>query len=559
MHFLFAATHKGASPKSTAGHAPVTQLMQWSKRGATSAARLCAGIAITTLLIACGGGSAETDPITPPGSTTPTNPPGTTPTTPPTTTPTTPGTTPTTPGTVTPTAAFLDPAIISRANEGGNDKPFVEIDNSGNAIAVWRRALGLQSPPDEEILSRRYVAGSGWQDIQVMASTRVDNSGSINQPTLKVDPASGKAVVAWVERRPNTSTDYLIARSFDPASGWGARVVVDANYLALDTVVSLAMDGAGNAMAAWVRYESLSNRPYASVRSSAGAWSSPARIDNDTAVANLGTSRPLLTYVSEGKVLAAWNSSRTSNIASVWSNTYTPGSGWGTNAVIMAGTLSSGGMGQTRFVGLKALTSDGNGNAIMAFENQVLLPSPSNYELNLWSKRYSGGAWQADSAAVPVGLPYSCLNCPSVSGARLKMNSAGQAVVTWFARSNSVANSAPLWAARTNASGAWETQLINTGDPDFFDFSNLPDVGIDNQGNIALVWSPSSSTNNSNIFLTRFAGGAWSPTEAIESYSGSADFQRIAMNDSGNFMTVWLQFDDTLGTVIASRYYRSGR
>jgi hypothetical protein len=370
-------------------------------------------------------------------------------------------------------------------------------------------------------------------------------------------------VVAWIERRTNTSgerLDYLKARSFDPATGWGAAAIIDSDYLAIDTVVSLAMDGAGNAALGWLRLENtIFVRPYASTRSNAGTWSARARLDDDTASAPLGTSRPLLTYVSEGKVLAAWNASRTNNIASVWSNTFTPGSGWGTNAVIMAGTLSSGGMGQTRFVGLKALASDGNGNAIMAFENQVLLPSPANYQLNLFSKRYSGGAWQADSAAVPVGLPYSCLNCPSVSGARLKMNALGQAVVTWFARSNSVANSEPLWAARTNANGAWETQLINTGDPDFFDSNNLPDAGIDNQGNIALVWSPSSSTNNSNIFLTRYTGSAWSPTEAIESYSGSADLQRIAMNDSGNFMTVWLQFDNTLGTVIGSRYYRSGR
>jgi hypothetical protein len=299
----------------------------WAIKWSQQFTHLCAGLSMAILLAACGGGGGGGGS---PEATNPVNNP------PSGGTPTMPGTTPTTPGVGTPTAALLDPDIISRANEGGNDRPFVEIDASGNAIAVWRRDAGFQSPPDEEILSRRYVAGSGWQDIQVIASTRADNSESINQPTLKIDPASGKGVVAWVERRTNASgnrLDYLKARSFDPATGWSAAAVIDPDYLAVDTVVSLAMDSAGNAVAGWLRLENtLYTRPYASIRNSAGAWSAPARLDDDPAFANLGTSRPLLTYVSEGKVLAAWNASRTNNIASVWSNTYTPGSGWGTIA-----------------------------------------------------------------------------------------------------------------------------------------------------------------------------------------------------------------------------------
>lgn len=508
------------------------------------------------LLTACGGGGgggaaqeagSNPDPSMP--ITTPTMP-DVTPTVP--GTPTTPGTTPTAP------VGLQNAAIVSRDNEGGNGFQQVAIDAAGNSLTVW---LKEDFSDNYELLVRRYVAGSGWQAVEVLAST---NTRRIEFPRLTMDPATGKAMVVWAERRRTANaagllTTDIVARTFAPAPGWAAGVVVENDQPVLSANTSVATDASGNVMAVWNRYETLQNRIYASRYTAGGGWTAPARIEDNPEIPG-GGSGPLVAFLPSGDALVVWNSSRGGTTTNIWGNKYTVGAGWGTNALVMSGSGAQT-TGLIRLLGrVFSLVSDQNGNALITFENQQLFSNPSRYELNVWSKRYSSGSWGADSTAAPVGVPYTCTNCPSVTGVSHKMNAQGQSVVTWFVRSNAVPDSSGLlWAARSKSDGTWESQVISNGLPEFFAGDNPADVGIDAQGNIKVVWSSGDNSPMRRLYSTAYAPGAgWAPNQTLTD-SPRAERQRIAMNARGDAMTVWQDFSNSVGTQLFGRYFSSGR
>jgi hypothetical protein len=496
------------------------------------------------LAAACGGGGGGGD------TSVPTEPSGTTP---PAGT-TTSGTTPPAGTTTTGTPGLLDPAIISRADEGGNWPPVVAIDAAGNAISVWRRTVDSNtSPSTYELLARRYVAGSGWQAIQVIASSFTPQ---IELPQLTIHPATGKAMAVWTERRSaaNGASSDVVARLYDPATGWAPVVTIDSNKLMIRFNVELATDASGNVMAVWSRYESLQTTIYASRYTAAGGWSAPVRIDDENTVGG-GGGGMLVTFLPNGNALVVWNSSRGGTTSNIWGNQYTVGSGWGTNALVMSGSGAQT-SGLIRLLGgVRGLAADQNGNAVLTFENQQLFSNPSRYELNLWSKRYSGGAWGADSTAVPVGVPLTCGNCPSVYGGSVQMNAQGAAVATWELRN---ASGSVIWAARSRSDGTWEPQQLSTNLPGFRPGSEFPEAGIDDQGNVNVLWAYTNT--ETNIYSARYtAGTGWAAPVLLENYSGTAERPRIAMNERGSAMTVWMQFENAVGSVVASRYFNSGR
>ncbi len=503
------------------------------------------------LLVGCGGGS-DNEPA--PVGSNPTNPTLTMPD------PTMPNPTQTGP------IGLQDAAVYSRPNEGGNEAPKVVIDATGNAVSIWRRQVS-SSPFIYELVARRYVVGSGWQAFESLA---IDNpSGAvreIQQPIqLSINPATGAAMAVWVEKRQSANPDAagqltsnVMARAYNPATGWGSALVIDNDQPMLRSDVALAMDANGNAMAVWTRYVNLRVPVYASRYSAGGSWSAPTRIEDSNEL-GVGGSGMLVTFLSNGNALAVWNSSRGGTTSNIWGNQYTQGSGWGTNALVMSGSGAQT-SGLIRLLGgVRALAADQNGNAMLTFENQQLFSSPSRYEINLWSKRYSGGAWGADDTARPVGVPYTCTNCPSVFGGNLQINAQGEAVATWELRN--AANKSVIWAARSSNGGPWVSAQLNDNIAQFTRSGEFSQAGIDDQGNATVVWSAvDEATGKTNINFSRYAAATgWTATALFENYETDSDRPQIAMNARGNAMTVWLLFDNTLGTVTTSRYIGSGR
>lgn len=136
------------------------------------------------------------------------------------------------------------------------------------------------------------------------------------------------------------------------------------------------------------------------------------------------------------------------------------------------------------------------------------------------------------------------------------MNAQGAAVATW--QLNNGNGDSLVWAARSRSDGTWEPQQLNVNLPGFRPSNEFAQAGIDDQGNVNVLWAYTNT--GTNIYSARYtASSGWAAPVLAEDYSSDAERPRIAMNARGNAMTVWMQFDNSLGTVIASRYSSSGR
>jgi hypothetical protein len=445
------------------------------------------------------------------------------------------------------TASSLDPAIISRENEGGNAAPIVAIDSAGNAITVWIVEDPSTSPTSYELLARRFVLTSGWQAIEVVAAKT--KTHYIETPALTIDKTTGKAMVIWETHDRATTTSDVIARAYDPVTGWGTPIPIDDTMPGLNSSPVADTDSNGNVMVVWNRRESLTNKLYAALYSSNGVWGSSIRIEDNNEIGG-GGSGARVAFLANGDALVVWNSSRPGTTNNIWGNKYTKGTGWGTNAIVEASINNN--SDPLRLVDSPSIAADAKSNAILTYSRQQYIPATFNYQLNVVAKRYASGSWSTDITA--IGEPLTCLNCPRSPDSLVRVTAQGLAVATWVLDSSSGVDT--VWASRTRSDGVWESKTFSADASQFIDSSGRPDAGIDDAGNVSLVWSLTGS-GETNIYSARYkAGTGWGTAELFESDKGTADYARIAMNGNGNAMTVWLQFNSSLGTVVASKYFK---
>lgn len=101
--------------------------------------------------------------------------------------------------------------------------------------------------------------------------------------------------------------------------------------------------------------------------------------------------------------------------------------------------------------------------------------------------------------------------------------------------------------------GAWET----TGTP--IDGGNggpsSPDVAMDSHGNVIAIWRQHVLPSQS-VLVNHYDArtGQWSGPQVIANFDTDSRVPRVAMNDAGNAVAVWLQNDDQYDRVWASHY-----
>ncbi len=508
------------------------------------------GIAVSVAIISgCGGGGSDSGsaPTEPPVSNSPATPVPT-----PAPSPSTPAPVPAPPP---PTVVGLtEPEIISRSTDGGNAAPLVVIDDAGNAITIWTRESDPCFPCKNEVLARRYTPNDGWGPVETLA---ISSNLTIEFPALTIDKKTGKAMAVWtITGGDATNNSDLVARAFDPATGWAPPVVIDSDQAGRNREPSIDTDPNGNVMVAWTRFETIRFNLYANRYTPSGGWGAQVSIEDNDEIGLSSDSNPSLTMLSNGNALVVWNSSRGGTTNNIWGNRFNAGSGWGVNAVVESGNGATASL--LRLVEAPRVLALADGKAIMAFNEQKEFASPFRYELNVMAKRFDGTNWEANST--PIGVPFSCVNCPSNTVPRIAANQAGAVVVTWIGR-DPAGNEQP-WASRTTNGEAWQPQTFAKPElTDFFNSKFSPTVGIDDLGNTRLVWSVTSrASGNDSLYYSNYsASSGWSAVEVFENFSLDAIRPRLAMNSKGNAMTVWLQGETNLGGVIAARYFRSGR
>jgi hypothetical protein len=161
----------------------------------------------------------------------------------------------------------------------------------------------------------------GWQPPQ-----RISGDNAIaNEVEIAVD-GSGNAIAAWAEQDSLGAVSHILARRYASGSGWGPTVPVETDNTARSGSFRLRMNASGNAVAAWRHNDGALNHIWANMFDPSRGWGVAGPIEADTAEDSSAT--PAAAIDPGGNAVVLWRQADGSG-NSLFANRYAVGGGWG--------------------------------------------------------------------------------------------------------------------------------------------------------------------------------------------------------------------------------------
>ncbi|HKZ64201.1 MAG TPA: hypothetical protein VJ400_07150 [Thermoplasmata archaeon] len=350
--------------------------------------------------------------------------------------------------------------------------PDVAVDGLGNAIAVWEQ-VPLGGPDARAVIwANRYADGEGWGTAVRIQQT--DLRGT--EPAIGAD-TEGNAIAIWFEETaPRTDANSVWSNRFLVGQGWGVAERIDENPWPHAWGIQLAVDGQGDAIAAWTEYDASLHGDAWYNRFVAGAgWGAAERLETSdaewTGVLSLRGNRG-------GTTFAVWDQLESDRVT-LWARRYDPVGGW--DQPFEVGILAS----FRAFPSEVDVAVDDTGNAFVVWDE--LVANETSWKVYMRARRYETGVgW------TPASLVDSYTDWPSPFG--LAMNPSGQALVTWSVGSD-------IRASRYDPNGGWESPIVIHHQPWLWgQFA----VGTDNIGRGMAAWVGGNDEGHYDLFVSRF-------------------------------------------------------
>ncbi len=349
------------------------------------------------------------------------------------------------------------------------------------------------------LLASPAAAAPSWLAPLDLSAPGQHDSG----PDIAVDPA-GNAVAVWSRF---DGANYRIQAASKPVGGpWGAPV--DLSAPGGDAAEArVAIDLAGNAIAAWTRFDGSNEVIQAASRPLGGAWGAA----DDLSLPGQDADEPDVALDQAGNALVIWQGSDGADII-VQVRSKPAGGTWG---VVIP--LSE--AGEDAFGAEVAVNA--RGDAVAAWQ------------------RFEGADTIAQAATMPAGAEWGSRTSLSVAGADAYVSGAavdpaGNVVVLWW-RSNGTHQ--VIQAASKPAGGAWlaPTTLSLAGQTAYG-----PDLAFDQAGNAIAVWQRENDGTNFTIQSAgKPAGGAWTAPVDLSLPGQDASGANIALSPTGDAVAVW--------------------
>ena len=314
------------------------------------------------------------------------------------------------------------------------------------------------------------VATKTWYAAKV----ENDQSDYDHFPQVAIN-ATGKGVVAWQRG------DVLWGRFYDGATAaWGTARQI-APYARRGNF-DVGIDSAGNAMVVFIDDTSTPEGIWFSRATDGSAWSAPMRL-----YSGMGSYSINLAVGPDGTALAAWADSGTNPIVTV-AAAFRAGM-WG--AAIMPKASIDNGDRNPRV----AIDSTGRGFLLWQQANASGEPN------SVFVQRYDAG-WMAPSLIETYTADRA--DSPSIA-----MNETGAAMALWTQFSG---NQIQLWSRRYDGT-AWQTAEMVTSNYSIETSADPPAIAIDPSGVATAVWSQRTVVSLNNVWGSRrgaAAGATWS-------------------------------------------------
>jgi len=348
-----------------------------------------------------------------------------------------------------------------------------------------------------------------------------DNPGDALHPQVAIDP-NGNAIAVW--RQWDGTRLSIWANRFTPESGWGTAGLIETDNAGDAVHPQVAIDPNGNAIVVWYQWDGTRDNIWSNRFTPASGWGTAELIETD----NAGTAEYTQVAIDpDGNAIAAWRQWDGTRL-SIWANRYTPASGWGTAGLIETDNNADAGDPQVAI--------DPNGNAIVVWfqPNEI-----GRYRI--WANRYTpASGW---GTAEPIEDNIGGAVYPQVA-----VDPDSNAIAVWRQGDGIQYN---IWANRYTPASGWGTAGLiedNPGD------ALYPEVAIDPNGNAIVVWCQWDGTRF-NICANHFTPvSGWGTAGLIEDNHGDALHPQVAIDPNGNAIVIWWQSDGTRYNICANRF-----
>ena len=265
-------------------------------------------------------------------------------------------------------ASLLGKELNPLNNHEGNGNslsPHIEMDQEGNAFAVWHQFDGER----RDIWSSRYDKETGWRQAEMIQNTLKGYVGDIDL-TIDVD---GNAHAIWHQRDKTIGISSIWFNQYNKDTGWGEASLVENNDAFRASTPKITIDRDGNALAIWQQGSSDNDNIWSSRYTKDSGWSDAILLSTDSNKNKDDAEGHKLTMDKEGNAFALWSREDDDEVAILWAKIFNKNTGWGESKQI--GTVES--------IGRAEVSFDNTGNALALWSGYIEGKS------DVYAKRYN--------------------------------------------------------------------------------------------------------------------------------------------------------------------------
>ncbi len=274
--------------------------------------------------------------------------------------------------------------------------------------------------------------------------------------------------------------------------------------------------------------------------SSGKSWTNPSSLTDNISPDGQNAWSPQVAMDNSGDAIVVWYQSDGSN-NQIFKAEYRGGV-WS-----LPSSLTDNISPDTRDAVVPQVAMDNNGNAIITWMQR----DASNF-YQIFKSTYSGGVWTNPSSLSDNISP----DGTHAENPMVAMDDNGQAIIVWLQYDGSDER-----VYKSTFDGTWHnpTDLTDSISPATKDAS-YAGVAMSNDGTATIVWQESDGSDY-QIFRSIYDGSTWtdpsSLTDNISPDGESAEEPQVAMDNNGNAIITWMQYDGSDWRIFKSEY-RSG-
>jgi len=415
---------------------------------------------------------------------------------------------------------------------GGKDAdfPHAAMDSNGNAIIVWTQDDGT----NWQIFKSEYHNGVWAHPLSLNNNISPDVYRAY-YPQVAMDD-NGNAIIVWLQ---NFESKWHVFKSEYRNGVWTHPGWID-EHISPDGQICyyprVAMDNNGNALIVWDEKDDANYQIFKSEYRN-GTWTHPASFSDNISPGDHDARFPQVAMDNNGNALIVWEQNNGTNWQ-IFKSEYRGGA-W-THPALLKDSISPKGEDAHE----PQVAMNDNGTAIIAWSQF------DGSKKQIFMSEYRGHDWTHPASLSDNISP----DGQNAEAPQVAVNNSGKAIIVW---SQSDGTAVQIFKSEYGKSG-WSHPLSlgNNISPDGQNASS-PQVTMDNPGNILVIWKQNDGFNT-QLFMSEYRNSTWThPVSLHDNISPDGldvEEARVAMDDRGNAVIVWSQYNGLKKQIFMSEY-----